>query len=159
MFVDASAVTMLCLGFALGFLLVISFIEKPILPLIAEPSHAHRHEADIRGVARFLRSFLAGSGDNALVAALLLALIASGYQTYVRTFDIISIFVSFGLVVLLALSVIRIAPAARFLRDTIPDETDIATVATNIFPVVRLHHNTFVGLVPIIIAQTVCLFY
>ena len=159
MVVDASALTMLCLGFSLGFLLVISFIEKPILPLIAEPAQAQHYEDDIRGVAAFLQSFLTHSGVNVLIPVLLLALIASGYQSYTRNFDIFSIFVSMGLVTLFALAVIRIAPASRFVRETSPHDSDIDTVALHLFRLVRLHHNTFVAVIPITIAQIVCLYY
>ncbi|MEM8629653.1 MAG: hypothetical protein AAGF74_00320 [Pseudomonadota bacterium] len=156
--VNVAALTMLCLGFSAGFLFVLNFIERPILPLMSAPERAAEHEDDIRGVHAFLAAFIAHGGPNLLLPFLVAATGFSIWQTTLRGYDVASLFVMVGLITLLGVLIVIVTPAARSVRDTGAYEETLDDVSTTLFRLVRVHHNAFLAILPLTLAQLVVLF-
>lgn len=158
MHVNVAALTLMCLGFLAGFLLVLSFLEKPILPLLSAPHAMREHESDVRWTHSQLQSFAQFVGANALLPVILLALGASVYQMVACDFHVFAVFIAIGIAVLFFVSTIHASPAMRQIRDTAAYEDEIDQISSALFRVVRLHHNMALAIIPIILAQLVLLF-
>ena len=149
---------MMCFGFALGYLLVLNFIERPILPLIGEPSEIGVYEQDIRGVHALLRALQGYSGTKVFLPIGALALITSGWQAYFRDFDFVSLAVLLNVLGLTYLATFRLIPESMRLKRIESYFEDLDDVSNSLFRVARLHQSLLIAIVPLTLAQTTLLF-
>ncbi len=153
-----AAVTLLCLGFLAGFFLVLSFLERPILPIMTAPHEMREHESDVRWTHSQLQGFVRFIGINSLLPVMVVAFIASGYQMILYDFDVIAVGVAAGLGLLFFVTCIHAGPAMRSVRDTSAYEADLDSVSAALFRMVRLHHGMFLAVIPLTLAQLFLLF-
>lgn len=153
-----AAVTLLCLGFLAGFFLVLSFLEKPIMPIMTAPHSMREHESDVRWTHSQLQAFVRFIGINSLLPVTLIGFLAAGYQMVLHQFDVISVIVAAGVGTLFFVSLVFAAPAMRAVRDTAAYEEDLANVSSALFRMVRLHHGMFLAVIPLTLAQLFLLF-
>ncbi|MEM6636373.1 MAG: hypothetical protein AAF667_10815 [Pseudomonadota bacterium] len=155
---NVAALTALCLGFSVGFLFVISYIERPILPALSVPERAVEYEEDIRGIHAFLAAFISHGGPHLLIPFLLAATGFSVWQTVTRSFDVPSLFVMVGLIIILAVLIAVALPAGRKVAEVGAYDEELEDVSKALFRLVRLHHNAFLALMPLCAAQIIILF-
>ena len=153
-----AAVTLLCLGFLAGFFLVLSFLEKPIRPIMAAPHEMREHESDVRWTHSQLQAFVKYIGVNSLVPITLIAFIATLGQTYFHRFEVMSVIVAGGVGVLFLVSFFHASNVMRSVRDTSAYEEDLANVSSSLFRLVRLHNGMFMAIIPLTLAQLFLLF-
>jgi len=158
MHMNVAALTLLCLGFLAGFLLVLSFLEKPILPLLTAPHATQEHESELRWTHSQLQAFARFVGANPMLPVMATALVASGIQVVVCDYNVVAIFVAMSIAILALVTTIQTGPAMRRVRDGAPYEDALDTVSSSLFKVVRLHHNMALAIIPIVLAQLVLLF-
>ena len=156
--INIAALTTLCLGFSAGLLFVLAFIERPILPLMSSPDEIRDHEDDIRGIHAFLQAFTQHGGPNLFVPFVLLATMMSFWQAADRGYDVASLFVVVGLFTLLGTSILAISPASKDVHESDTYGEPIEEISTSLFRLVRLHHNAFLAMAPVIAAQVFILF-
>ena len=155
---NAAAVMMLCLGFAVGYLVVLSFLERPILPMMASPDATAENEDDLRDMHAMFRSFLRYVGNNILFPISMIATTMAALQAVIRDFDPLSMFVLIGLVMMVCVSLFRIRPLAVRLRELNSFEHDLDDVAGSLFRLVRVHNVLMIGAIPVTLAQFLLLF-
>ncbi len=153
-----AAVTLLCLGFLAGFFLVLSFLERPILPIMTTPHTMREHESDVRWTHSQLQTFVKFVGMNSIVPASLIAFLAAGYQMVVLDFNVIAVLITLGAAALFFIACIHAGPAMRNVRDTSAYEDDLDSVSVALFRMVRLHHIMFLVVIPLTLAQLFLLF-
>ena len=153
-----AALTLLCLGFLGGFLLVLSFLERPILPIMTAPHQMRENESDVRWTHSQLQAFVKFVGINSLMPVMFIAFIASGYQMIQHSFDVISVIIAGGVGLLFITTCLFTSPAMRRVRDTAAYEADLETVSAALFRMVRLHHAMFLAVIPLTLAQLFLLF-
>ena len=76
MAVNVAALTLMCLAFSTGFLLVVSFLQKPILPLATSRHLVRENESDVRWIHANMQSFLQFTGPSVMVPVTVFATIA-----------------------------------------------------------------------------------
>lgn len=157
--VNIAALTLMCLAFTTGLLLVVSFIEKPIFPLIASPQTSRDRECDVRETHSIMQSCLRRTGPGIMVPITGFATLAAAVQSFQRGYDVLSIFVVIGTLALMILAGLAATPAARRVRDADTYEDDFETVATPLFRLARLHHTMLLAIIPLTLAQLALLFY
>ena len=155
---NAAALATLCLGFSTGFLLVLSYIEKPILSLATQPDKLAENEDVIRGVHGFLQSFLNYAGSNVLMPLIVLTLAMVTVQGMERNFDTFSLFVMCATFGLLVVDIVHIRPAARLVQAEGAENQKLEQMTSSLFKLVRMHHAIFLIIVPLTLAQLVLLF-
>ena len=159
MAVNVAALTLMCLAFSTGFLLVVTFIQKPIYPLAAQPLHIQEHESDVRWIHAHMQSFLFYAGPGSMVPVTAFAVMAAVVQTWQRGYDVVSVFLAIGTGIMLVMTSLVATPAARKVTRTKTYEDDLEEVAEPLFRLARMHHTMLLGLIPLTLAQLALLFY
>jgi len=159
MAVNVAALTLMCLAFSTGFLLVVSFIQKPIFPLAASPLHIHEHESDVRWIHGLMKSFLNFSGPGMMVPVTAFAVLTAVAQTWMRGYDVVSVFLAIGTGVMLVMASLVATPAARKVAASKTYEDDLQVIAAPLFRLARMHHTMLLALIPLTLAQLALLFY
>jgi len=155
---NVAGLTTMLLGFTLGYQLVLSLIEKPVLPLIGSPEKLPAHEADIRGVHAILRTLQYYAGTKVILPVMTLTLGMGVWQAYSRQFDAMSMFVLIGLIAVAYLVIVRVAPLAARLHKSSSQAIDLEDLSLQLFRVVRLHNKLFVAVFTVTLAQATLLF-
>jgi len=157
--VNVAALTLMCLAFSTGFLLVVSFIEKPIIPLLAMPHVARENESDVRWIHSLMKDFLAYTGPGIMLPVTICATFAAGIQTWQREYEVVSVFVVIGAALMMIIAGLIVTPAAHGVRKTKTYEDALEVVAKPLLRLARMHHTMLLGLIPLTLAQLALLFY